>query len=204
MSSRAYAAPASRIDRAEKRRPTALVLAPTRELAEQISRELAPLAGSCARRVGAVYGGASESQQRRMLDRGVDARLERNDRAPAPAAVGRHDELRLRVVHAVAHRLGRESAEHDRVRGADARTCEHRDRELGHERHVEADAVARLDRDRTPARLAAALPFQTDEAIAAVPTAMVEDIALVGPKDKIADDLERWGPLIKSLGVSLD
>jgi F420-dependent oxidoreductase-like protein len=30
------------------------------------------------------------------------------------------------------------------------------------------------------------------DAVAAVPTAMVEDIALVGPKDKIADDLDRW------------
>ena len=32
-----------------------------------------------------------------------------------------------------------------------------------------------------------------DEAIAAVPTRMVEDIALVGPKEKIRDDLEEWG-----------
>jgi len=62
----------ARIERAEKRRPTALILAPTRELAEQISRELAPLAGACARRVGAVYGGASEALQRRALNRGVD------------------------------------------------------------------------------------------------------------------------------------
>ncbi|MFM7223882.1 MAG: DEAD/DEAH box helicase, partial [Actinomycetota bacterium] len=62
----------TRIERAEKRRPTALILAPTRELAEQISRELEPLSGACARRVGAVYGGASESVQRRMLNRGVD------------------------------------------------------------------------------------------------------------------------------------
>ncbi len=62
----------ARIDRAEKRQPTALILAPTRELAEQISRELAPLAGACARRVGAVYGGSSDAVQRRMLNRGVD------------------------------------------------------------------------------------------------------------------------------------
>ena len=62
----------ARIDRAPKRRPTALILAPTRELAEQISRDLAPLAAACARRVGAVYGGTSEAQQRRLLDRGVD------------------------------------------------------------------------------------------------------------------------------------
>jgi len=31
-----------------------------------------------------------------------------------------------------------------------------------------------------------------DEAVAAVPTRMVEDIALVGPKEKIRDDLEEW------------
>ncbi len=62
----------ARIARAEKRQPTALILAPTRELAEQISRELAPLAAACARRVGAVYGGASDAVQKRALNRGVD------------------------------------------------------------------------------------------------------------------------------------
>jgi len=31
-----------------------------------------------------------------------------------------------------------------------------------------------------------------DEAAAAVPTSMVEDIALIGPKEKIRDDLEAW------------
>ncbi|MGA2037241.1 MAG: LLM class flavin-dependent oxidoreductase, partial [Acidimicrobiales bacterium] len=31
-----------------------------------------------------------------------------------------------------------------------------------------------------------------DEAAAAVPTAMVEKIALVGPKEKIRDDLAAW------------
>ncbi len=62
----------ARIERAQKRQPTALILAPTRELAEQISGELAPLAAACARRVGAVYGGTSEALQRRLLDRGVD------------------------------------------------------------------------------------------------------------------------------------
>ena len=62
----------ARISRAEKRRPTALILAPTRELAAQISRELAPLAEACGQRVYAVYGGSSDAQQRRKLDRGVD------------------------------------------------------------------------------------------------------------------------------------
>ena len=40
-------------------------------------------------------------------------------------------------------------------------------------------------------------------AIAAVPTAMVEDVALVGPKEKIADDLEPWREsVVKTLIVS--
>jgi superfamily II DNA/RNA helicase len=48
------------------------VLAPTRELAAQISRELAALADPGTRRVFAVYGGVGYQQQRRQLDRGVD------------------------------------------------------------------------------------------------------------------------------------
>ena len=40
-------------------------------------------------------------------------------------------------------------------------------------------------------------------AIAAVPTAMVEDIALVGPKEKIADDLAQWEEsVVKTIVVS--
>ena len=62
----------ARISRAQRRRPTALILAPTRELAAQISRDLTPLAEACSMRVHTVYGGASEVQQRRRLDRGVD------------------------------------------------------------------------------------------------------------------------------------
>jgi len=62
----------ARISRAEKRRPTGLILAPTRELAAQITEELAPLAAACARRVHAFYGGVSDAVQRRQLNRGVD------------------------------------------------------------------------------------------------------------------------------------
>jgi hypothetical protein len=36
------------------------------------------------------------------------------------------------------------------------------------------------------------LDGKKDEAAAAVPTAMVEDVYLVGPKEKIRDDLEGW------------
>jgi superfamily II DNA/RNA helicase len=62
----------TRITRANKRRPTALILAPTRELAAQICRALEPLAASRARRVFAVYGGVGYEPQRRRLNRGVD------------------------------------------------------------------------------------------------------------------------------------
>jgi superfamily II DNA/RNA helicase len=62
----------ARVGRADKRRPTALVLAPTRELAAQIGRELEPLAHAAARRVGVVYGGVGYEPQRRRLNRGVD------------------------------------------------------------------------------------------------------------------------------------
>ncbi|MBV9041874.1 MAG: LLM class flavin-dependent oxidoreductase, partial [Acidimicrobiia bacterium] len=36
------------------------------------------------------------------------------------------------------------------------------------------------------------LDGKKDEAAAAVPTSMVEDVYLVGPKEKIRDDLEAW------------
>ena len=48
----------------------------------------------------------------------------------------------LRVVDAVDDRFGREAAEDHRVRGADSRACEHRDRQLGNHRHVDRDAIA--------------------------------------------------------------
>ena len=36
------------------------------------------------------------------------------------------------------------------------------------------------------------LDGKKDEAAAAVPTSMVEDVYLVGPKEKIRDDLDAW------------
>jgi F420-dependent oxidoreductase-like protein len=36
------------------------------------------------------------------------------------------------------------------------------------------------------------LDGKKDEAAAAVPTRLVEELALIGPKDKVKDDLERW------------
>ncbi len=52
--------------------PTGLVLCPTRELAEQIRRELEPLADAVDRTVLAVYGGRGLGQQLQGLTKGVD------------------------------------------------------------------------------------------------------------------------------------
>jgi superfamily II DNA/RNA helicase len=55
-----------------RRRPTALVLAPTRELASQIADELRPLAALDHRTVTPVFGGVGYGPQRRALDKGTD------------------------------------------------------------------------------------------------------------------------------------
>ena len=60
------------VDKAVRRRPRGLVLAPTRELAEQISKELIPLGRAAKRWVLSVYGGVGYGFQRQQLDRGVD------------------------------------------------------------------------------------------------------------------------------------
>ncbi len=57
-------------ERAEPKRPRALVLAPTRELAEQITLEIQSFAGPV--RVHAVYGGVGYEGQIRALRRGVE------------------------------------------------------------------------------------------------------------------------------------
>jgi len=54
------------------RQPRGLVLVPTRELAEQVRRELAPLCRAVGRRVMSVYGGVGYGPQRAELERGVD------------------------------------------------------------------------------------------------------------------------------------
>ena len=60
------------VARAESRRPRALILAPTRELAEQITQELRPLAGAVDRRILAVYGGVAYGSQKGPLRKGID------------------------------------------------------------------------------------------------------------------------------------
>jgi len=61
-----------RVKTAEPRRPRALILVPTRELAVQVKDELAPLGEARGTRVAAVYGGARMETQIKQLARGVE------------------------------------------------------------------------------------------------------------------------------------
>jgi superfamily II DNA/RNA helicase len=60
------------VGRAVSRKPRGLILAPTRELAEQIRRELLTLTEAAGRRVLGVYGGVAYGPQRSRLHSGVD------------------------------------------------------------------------------------------------------------------------------------
>lgn len=70
----AYAVPLlSRITpRSQPNHPHGLVLAPTRELANQINDVLRPLARSCSLTTTTIYGGVRQSRQTSDLRRGVD------------------------------------------------------------------------------------------------------------------------------------
>ncbi|HSJ72528.1 MAG TPA: DEAD/DEAH box helicase [Acidimicrobiia bacterium] len=61
-----------RVAVAKSRRPTALVLTPTRELAAQIRKDLAPYGKATGRQVFAIFGGVRYQAQKDWLDRGVD------------------------------------------------------------------------------------------------------------------------------------
>ena len=99
----------------------------------------------------------------RVLQRFVGDLLQRDDLAAALAAVGGDEQRALRVVDAIAQRLGAEAAEHDGVNRADARAREHRDRELGNQRQVDRDAIAALDAERLQhVRELADLPVQIE------------------------------------------
>jgi len=62
----------STVGKGRSRRPRGLILAPTRELAEQIFVELQPLARRLDRTVTSVYGGVGYGNQKRRLQQGVD------------------------------------------------------------------------------------------------------------------------------------
>ena len=60
------------VEKAYKNKPKALILAPTRELAEQIKKELTGPARAVKRHVFAVYGGVSYGPQKQAFRKGVD------------------------------------------------------------------------------------------------------------------------------------
>ena len=62
----------ARLTKARPRKPVALVLVPTRELAAQVQKELAQLTDDRGRRVICIYGGTSYSVARKALNFGVD------------------------------------------------------------------------------------------------------------------------------------
>ena len=69
----AFAIPvAVRAGAAAPRRPTALILVPTRELAAQVQGVLQPLAEALGRRVASFFGGTPLGRDRQRLDAGVD------------------------------------------------------------------------------------------------------------------------------------
>ena len=69
----AFALPvAATLARSDPKRPRALVLAPTRELAGQIAAEMTPLLGARSLTAHAFYGGVGFGAQRAALRRGVD------------------------------------------------------------------------------------------------------------------------------------
>ena len=61
-----------RVTKAQPRRPTGLMLVPTRELAIQVRNELQPLGESLGVSVSAVYGGANMTQQINKFAKGLD------------------------------------------------------------------------------------------------------------------------------------
>ena len=55
------------------------------------------------------------------------------------------------------------------------------------------DVFARMGHEEACHKIQDAyLDGRKPDAIAAVPTELIEDIALVGPKDKVLDELEKW------------
>jgi hypothetical protein len=82
---------------------------------------------------------------RRHIHRRIGRRFQVDRFTAAPAAVGRDHELGLRVIDATGERLGREAAENDGMRSADASAREHGDGQLRDHGHVDGDAIARVD-----------------------------------------------------------
>ncbi len=62
----------ARLTQAKPKRPVALVLAPTRELAEQIMAELTPFTKAMRKHATSIYGGVGYGNQKNALNRGTE------------------------------------------------------------------------------------------------------------------------------------
>ena len=62
----------ARLGKARPRRPLALILVPTRELAAQVQKEISGLSDDRGRRIISIYGGTSYNTTRKALNAGVD------------------------------------------------------------------------------------------------------------------------------------
>ena len=96
-----------------------------------------------------VAAGAAQDDRllhgRRVRERLVRVPLEWDGLPAAQPLVLRDEQLALHVVQAARERVGGEPAEHNRVRRAEARAGEHRDRQLGNHPHVDADRRSLAD-----------------------------------------------------------
>ena len=104
----------ARLVDARRRAPVALILAPTRELAEQISRALSPYAAALGHKVATVYGGVGYGAQRKLLDQGAELVVACPGRLEDLMKMGA---LRLDQVDRRRHRRGRPDGRHGLLAG---------------------------------------------------------------------------------------
>ena len=78
----------------------------------------------------------------------VDLRLQGEQRSAPPARVRRDHGRAVAVEDALAQRVRAEAAEHHRVRRADARASQHRDRGFGNHGQVDRHAITAADTQR--------------------------------------------------------
>ena len=125
------------------------------------------------------------ADRRRVLQRLVGHLLERHQLAASIAAVGRDQHRALRVVDAIAQRLGAEPAEHDAVHGAEAGAGQHGDGQLGDQRQVERDAIALLHAEpaqHVRERVHVAVEIEVGERAAVAGLAFPDDRRLVAAR----------------------
>ena len=79
---------------------------------------------------------------RELFERGVDVAFERHAATAAHAFIGGDRHAARRIFNTPGERIGRETAEHNRVNGADARACEHCEGGFRNHRQINRHAIA--------------------------------------------------------------